>query len=146
MTIKPSLPISHPEDGPQPVAALLRRRLSSLSLRVPPATDWALCRTKSVSSAIGSGESLRSWWDWGWSWILSRKPVFARDLELNEEEAKAIGSSSRGSWRHVFYKVRSEIRRLIRPDHAVLPQTCRYDSFSYRNNFDRHQPRAVGAY
>ncbi|KAL5580467.1 hypothetical protein UlMin_012909 [Ulmus minor] len=63
-----------------------------------------------------AGTSIRKWWDWGWSWILSKKPIFAQDLEMNEEETKILGSSSRGSWRHVFYKCvgKEPIRALAR--------------------------------
>jgi hypothetical protein len=70
-----------------------------------------------------AGGSIRKWWDWGWSWVLSRKPIFASDLEMNEEETKNLGSQNRGSWRHVFYKVRSEIRKLVGSDHVGLQQT-----------------------
>ncbi|KAL5565382.1 hypothetical protein UlMin_028546 [Ulmus minor] len=63
-----------------------------------------------------AGTLILKWWDWGWSWILSKKPIFAQDLEMNEEETKILGSSSRGSWRHVFYKCVGEepIRVLAR--------------------------------
>ncbi|XP_010266269.1 PREDICTED: uncharacterized protein LOC104603812 [Nelumbo nucifera] len=119
----------------------LRRRLSSISLRIPPistpATSWTFPRSKSMS-AIGesAGNSIRKWWDWGWGWILSRKPVFAKDMEMNEEETAILGCHSKGSWRHVFYKVRSEFRRLVGYDNVGLPQTYRYDSYSYSKNFD----------
>jgi len=26
-----------------------------------------------------AGGSIRKWWDWGWSWVLSRKPIFASE-------------------------------------------------------------------
>lgn len=120
----------------------IRRRLSSLSLNIQPissspAASWAIRRSKSVSS-MGeyAGSSIRKWWDWGWAWVLSRKPIFAKDLEMNEEETKLIGSHNRGSLRHVFYKVRSEVRKLLGSDRVGLPQTCRYDSFNYSKNFD----------
>lgn len=83
-----------------------------------------------------AGSSIRKWWDWGWSWVLSRKPVFARDLELNEEETRALGCHDKGSWRHVLYKVRAEIRKIMRSDNVGLPQTCKYNSFDYSKNFD----------
>ena len=67
---------------------------------------------------------------------IARKPIFAKDLEMNEEETKLIGSHNRGSLRHVFYKVRSEVRKLLGSDRVGLPQTCRYDSFNYSKNFD----------
>lgn len=70
-------------------------------------------------------------------WIMSKKPTFAQDLEMNEEEKAVLGCHSRGSLRHVFYKVRSELRRFVRSDNNVgLPQTFRYDSFNYSKNFD----------
>lgn len=154
----PSLPLSqrgehHQDGGLDTLQRGLRRRLSSLSLKIQPAasSSWDLLRrTRSVSSmGASAGGSIRKWWDWGWSWIMSRKPVFAQDLEMNEEETKAIGSHNRGSWRHVFYKVRSEIRRLVGSDNNVgLPQTCRYDPVSYAQNFDhgRRSPSVVEAY
>ncbi|KAL5562315.1 hypothetical protein UlMin_032062 [Ulmus minor] len=141
-----SLPVSQAQESKEQG---LRRRLSSLSLNLQPisspAASWAFRRTKSVS-AMGeyAGTSIRKWWDWGWSWILSRKPIFAQDLEMNEEETKILGSCSRGSWRHVFYKVKSEFRKLKRSDHVGLPQTCRYDSYNYSKNFDGgRQPQLV---
>lgn len=134
------LPVSQSHDPKE--QGQIRRRLSSLSLKFQPisssnAASWAMRRTKSVSS-MGeyAGSSIRKWWDWGWAWAMSRKPIFANDLELNEEETKILGSHSRGSWRHVFYKVRSEFRKLLGSDRVGLPQTCRYDSFSYSKNFD----------
>ncbi|KAL5571112.1 hypothetical protein UlMin_020709 [Ulmus minor] len=51
-----------------------------------------------------AGTSIRKWWDWGWSWILSKKPIFAQDLKMNEEDTKILGSRGKGSWRHLFYK------------------------------------------
>ncbi|KAG9456660.1 hypothetical protein H6P81_001168 [Aristolochia fimbriata] len=141
-----SLPISRSGSGEPPVkeGKGLRRRLSSISLRIQPlsysssAASWAFRRSKSMP-AIGdlAGDSLRKWWDWGWSWVLSRKPTFARDLEMNEEETAMLGCHSRGSWRHVFYKVRSELRKLVGSG-PNLPTTNKfgYDSFSYAQNFD----------
>ncbi|KAF6154263.1 hypothetical protein GIB67_026719 [Kingdonia uniflora] len=91
-------------------------------------------RSKSMTSL---GEFAGKWWDWGWGWILSRKPMFARDLELNEEESTLIGSHNKGSWRHVFFKARAELKRLVvGSDHVGAPQTFRYDSYSYSQNFD----------
>ncbi|XP_030461423.1 uncharacterized protein LOC115681582 [Syzygium oleosum] len=111
---------------------LRRRIMSSLSLRIQPnsypsAPSWPFRRSKSMSS-IGdqAGNSIRKWWEWGWSWITSRKPVFAQDLEMNEEEIRVLGGfQNRGSWRHVLYKVRSEIRRIVRSDNVGLPQTIK---------------------
>lgn len=136
-----ALPVSRGSDPDQ--APALRRRLSSLSLKLQPisspATTWALQRSKSVS-AMGeyAGGSIKKWWDWGWTWVLSRKPIFAQDLEMNEEETKILGSDNRGSWRHVFFKVRSELRKLMSSNNVMggrgsttLPQTYRpYDSLN----------------
>ncbi|KAL8228336.1 hypothetical protein R6Q57_015920 [Mikania cordata] len=136
-----SLPVSHPpaSTDPSSVTAGIRRRLSSVSLRIHPssisgttsaATAWAMRRSKSVSSLGESAStSIRNWWDWGWGWILARKPVFGPDLEFNRDHSKS-------SWTHVFSKVRSEIRKLVRSDKVGLPQTVRYNSGSYGRNFD----------
>ncbi|GER57766.1 GATA type zinc finger transcription factor family protein [Striga asiatica] len=133
---KQSLPVSQglPEQG----GAGIRRRLSSVSLNLQiqqpsSISAWAaLRRSKSMSAAAGS--SIRGWWERGWGWILARKPTFAADLEMNEEEAAAIGSNSRGSWRHVLYKATTQLRRrLLGSDNVGLPQTFRYD---YAKSFD----------
>ncbi|XP_077209973.1 uncharacterized protein LOC143845489 [Tasmannia lanceolata] len=135
---KDSLPISDPKD-PSPQG--LRKRLSSFSLRLQPlssgSTSWAFRRSKSMP-AIGefAGNSVKKWWDWGWGWILSRKPTFARDLELNEEETTMLGFQNKGSWKHIFYKVRSELRKLVGSNQLPTTQRFRYDSFDYAQNFD----------
>ncbi|KAG6589060.1 hypothetical protein SDJN03_17625, partial [Cucurbita argyrosperma subsp. sororia] len=102
-----ALPVSQPDS-----TQTLRRRLSSISFKIQPisspVTSWSFHRSKSVSSLRDhTGKSLRKWWDWGWSWILSRKAAFARDLEMNDEETKSLRSNCRGSFRHLFYKGRS---------------------------------------
>ncbi|KAL4572774.1 hypothetical protein LXL04_019558 [Taraxacum kok-saghyz] len=155
-----SLPVSHQtsSDDQSSVVAGMRRRLSSMSLRIQPssitdstsaATAWAMRRSKSVSSMGESAStSVRNWWDWGWGWILSRKPVFAQDLEFNQEETSVLRSHDKGSWKHVLFKVRSEIRKLVRSDNVGLPQTVRYNSYSYARNFDdgstKHGPERNG--
>ncbi|XP_022878120.1 uncharacterized protein LOC111396075 [Olea europaea var. sylvestris] len=132
---KQALPVSQPEEGG------IRRRLSSLNFQSnissPATASWAFPRSKSVSS-MGeyAGNSIRKWWDWGWTWILSRKPTFAHDLEMNEEETTVLGCHNKGSLGHVFYKVRSEFRKLIGSDNVGLPQTFRCDSYNYSKNFD----------
>ncbi|KAL7602882.1 uncharacterized protein LOC111889165 [Lactuca sativa] len=145
-----SLPVSQSyntsSNDPSSVVAGIRRRLSSMSLRIQPssisgttsaATAWAMRRSKSVSSmGESTSTSVRNWWDRGWGWILSRKPIFAQDLEFNQEETSVLRSHDKGSWRHVFFKVKSEIRRLVRSDNVGLPQTVRYNSHSYAHNFD----------
>lgn len=131
-----SLPVSSQprskEEDADGVAGGLRRRLSSMTTSFHSASAAASSmsifpRSKSLSSMGDyAGTSLRKWWDWSWAWILSRKPIFARDLEMNEQETKLLGSHDRGSWRHVFCRVRSEIRRFItHSDYAALPQTYR---------------------
>ncbi|KAK4754817.1 hypothetical protein SAY87_008574 [Trapa incisa] len=141
-TSAPSLPLSSSDSSSS--TAGLRRRLSSISLPLPTSfgASWALHRSKSLPT-IGSQtcSSIKGWWDGALAWVLSRKPAFAQDLEMNEEETKLLGSQGRGSWRHVFYKVRSEIRKLIGSNQVGLPQTCRYDSFSYNKNFDDGKAR-----
>ncbi|KAB2050807.1 hypothetical protein E1A91_A12G013700v1 [Gossypium mustelinum] len=137
-----SLPLSQTQSKEQAPLPALRRRLSSLSLKLhpsissPSAPSWSFPRSKSLSSMGDyAGSSIRKWWDWGWSWVLSRKPMFAQDLEMNEEETRVLGCHNKGSWRHVFYKLRSEIKKRMGSDKVGLPQTCRYDSLSYSKNF-----------
>lgn len=139
MPTNQALPVSQSQD---PNQQSIRRRLSSISFKIQPisspaAASWAFRRSKSVSS-MGeyAGSSIKKWWDWGWSLILSRKPIFAQDLETNDEEIKFIGSHNRGTWRHVFYKVRSEFKKLVGSENVGLPQTYRYNSSDYSKNFD----------
>ncbi|KAI3736485.1 hypothetical protein L6452_16027 [Arctium lappa] len=140
-----SLPVSHSnnDDDQSSVAAGMRRRLSSMSLHIQPsaisgtttaATAWAMRRSKSVSSMGESAStSIRNWWDWGWGWILSRKPVFAQDLEFNQQDTSFLSSHDKGTWKHVIFKVRSEIRKLVvRSDKNGLPQSVRYNSYGNR--------------
>lgn len=95
-TATQSLPLSHSDPDLSASNGGLRRRLSSLSLKLQSApslsasatASWAAAsfrRSNSLSSmGEAAGTSIRRWWDWGWTWILSKKPVFARDLEMNE--------------------------------------------------------------
>lgn len=131
-TLKEALPVSQTESKQQG----LRRRLSSLSLKLhsdhgsSPTTHWAFCRSKSVSSMadFAGVSSLRKWWDWSWAWIVSRKPTFFNDVEMNGGGSAGIGYHNQScSWKHVFDKVRSELRRLVGSDNVGLPQTFRYD-------------------
>jgi len=89
-----------------------------------------------MPSISDAGAPLRRWWQWGWGWILAKKPTFAQDLEMNEEETKMLGFHSRGTWKHIFYKVRSGIRELVRPSTLPTTHRFRYDSLSYAQNFD----------
>ncbi|ESW14573.1 hypothetical protein PHAVU_008G292700 [Phaseolus vulgaris] len=129
-TGKPSLPVSNSNSNLNEGG--IRRRLSSLSLKIQASTAagggasyWSFPRSKSLSSMGDyAGTSIRKWWDWTWAWILSRKPIFAVDLEMNHQETKLLGSHNKGTLRHVIYKMRSEIRKFVASsDHATLPQT-----------------------
>ncbi|KAG1363898.1 hypothetical protein COCNU_11G007250 [Cocos nucifera] len=140
MPLKDDLPISQEQQKDTHMIGL-RRRISSFSVKIQPlssaSTAWAFRRSRSVPSiAELAGGPLRRWWDWGLGWVLSRKPTFARDLEMNEEETVMLGCHSKGTWRHVFYKVRSEFRKLVGSNTLPTTQQFRYDSFSYAKNFD----------
>ncbi|OVA00663.1 hypothetical protein BVC80_9085g76 [Macleaya cordata] len=149
-----TLPISQTDSSTkQQAAAGLRRRLPSFSsltttIQQPfssAASSWvsstfhrskiSMSTTTSMGglfAVAGSSSSIiRKWWDWGWAWMLSRKPTFARDLEMDEQEFAMLGSHNRGTLRHVFCKVKTQIRRLGGSDHALpicTPQGFRYDS------------------
>lgn len=116
----------------------IRRRLSALSLNnlqdsissSIPKGSFSSMRSKSSQGLEHAGSSIRKWWDFGWSWILSRKPAFAQDLEMNDEETSYIGSHNKGSWLHLFYKVRSEFDKILSfrsSSNLTLPQTFKYD-------------------
>ncbi|XP_021753252.1 uncharacterized protein LOC110718677 [Chenopodium quinoa] len=130
-----SLPISSSSSSSDDQPSL-RRRLSSLSLNLhpssisaSPATSWAIHRSKSLSSmGENAGSSIKKWWDLGWAWVLSRKPTFVQDLEMNEEEKRFLGFQNRGSLMHLFFKVKSEVRKLLRYDDMSLPQTFKYQN------------------
>ncbi|AEC06610.1 unnamed protein product [Arabidopsis thaliana] len=121
-----SLPISSTTtDEP----GLLRRRLSSLSLNLSRNQPSTVSRSKSVSDmGEQGGSSVKEWWEWSWSWILLKKlPIFFTDLEVNKNETKSsLGNQQRGSFIHVFFKLRSEIRRLLRPSSDSLPLSCKH--------------------
>ncbi|XP_062222203.1 uncharacterized protein LOC133921377 [Phragmites australis] len=139
----------------------LRKRLSSFSGKIQPissaSAEWAFRRSKSaplLGAAFGAGGSLRGWWEWGVGWLMSKKPSFAGDLEMNEEEATALGRQSRGSWGHILYKVRSSVRRLVMSTHSLpttqkqyLPSAvqkvqCKPAAFAYTQSF-HHTGRAM---
>ncbi|GAU46675.1 hypothetical protein TSUD_254410 [Trifolium subterraneum] len=109
-------------------AILLRRRLSCSSLisnnNETSSSTWSFpCSSRSTKS-FSFSFSITNWWAWSWAWILSRKPIFATDLEMNEHETKLLASRDKGSWKHVFYRMRSEIRRITNSDYCTpLPQT-----------------------
>ncbi|XP_062191060.1 uncharacterized protein LOC133894892 [Phragmites australis] len=121
----------------------LRRRVSSFSVRIQPLSSSgaaAFRRARSMPSikALAAASALRRWWEWGLGWVMARRPPFARGLEMTDDEVAALGGCHcRGTWRHVFYKVRAGARRLLGRDGRPLPaQDFRYDSVSYAQNFD----------
>jgi len=126
---KGSLPLSTKTKG----EGFIRRRLSTSSLNnnntsAETNNKWSFVpRSKSLSFS-SMGDSIRNWWTWSWAWILSRKPIFATDLEMNEQETKLLTSRDKGSWKHVICRMRSEIRRRITNSdyYAPLPQTMAY--------------------
>jgi len=132
----------------------LRKRLSSFSGKIQPissaSAEWAFRRSKSAPSlgaafAAGGG-SLRQWWAWGVGWLLSKKPGFAGDLEMNEEEVAALGRQSRGSWGHILYKMRAGVRRLVMSSHS-LPTTQKQSLPSAAPQHSAHcKPAAAFAY
>ncbi|EPS72264.1 hypothetical protein M569_02497, partial [Genlisea aurea] len=124
-----ALPLSHTRVGVTAGTTGIRRRLSSININ-PSAADWAVLRSKSVSDLGGfAGDSIRKWWEWGFGWILSRKPPLAADLEMNEEETAALGAHDKGSLRHILFKFASQLRRkFLGPGDVGLPHTFRPDS------------------
>lgn len=111
----------------------LRKRLSAFSGKIQPissaSAEWAFRRrSRPAPSLSAGGGSLRQWWRRGVvGWLLSRKPGFAGDLEMNEEEVAALGRQSRGTWAHILFKMRSGVRRLVASAHS-LPTTHKQQS------------------
>ncbi|KAJ3677660.1 hypothetical protein LUZ60_003384 [Juncus effusus] len=148
MAPKDALPISqstisHGNNPSEPLKGL-RRRLSSFSVNMQPlssaTTEWALRKSKSVPSFRDlTPGPLKKWWLIGWNWIVSKKKELAHDLEMHGEGEKdtMLGGNGVNGFMHMFYKVRSEIRKLVGSD-GKLPTThkFRYDSFNYAKNFD----------
>ncbi|KAJ1269120.1 hypothetical protein BS78_07G186100 [Paspalum vaginatum] len=125
----------------------LRRRVSSFSACIAPSLSSssaaAFRRAQSMPSvkALAAAGALRRWWEWGLGWVLARRPPFARGLEMSDDEAAALGGCHlRGTWRHVFHKVRAGARRMLgrdgRPLKPAAPLDFGYDSVSYAQNFD----------
>ncbi|KAF3331135.1 hypothetical protein FCM35_KLT04489 [Carex littledalei] len=122
----------------------LRRRIASFSVKIQPistaTTEWALRKSQSMPNFkdITSGP-FSKWWSWGTSWLLSKKAQFSRDLEMNGEGERATMLGRNGasnSFVHFFYKIRSELRKLIGSDKLPTSHKFGYDSFSYAQNFD----------
>ncbi|CAM0944535.1 unnamed protein product [Alopecurus aequalis] len=107
----------------------LRKRLSSFSGKIQPissaSAEWAFRRSQSAPSLAAAAAPIKRWWDWGLGWLLSKKPGFAGDLEMHEEEVAALGRQSKGTWAHVLYKMRSGVRRFVVSSHS-LPTTQSY--------------------
>uniref|UniRef100_A0A0E0IEC3 Uncharacterized protein n=1 Tax=Oryza nivara TaxID=4536 RepID=A0A0E0IEC3_ORYNI len=123
----------------------LRRRMSSFSVRIQPLMSSAgaggafrrATSMPSVKALAAQAGAVRRWWGWGLGWVMNRRPAFARDLEMNDDEAAALGCHCRGTWRHVFYRLRAGARRLLGRDGLPLSaHDFRYDSVSYAHNFD----------
>lgn len=134
---KQGLPVSRPVSGGGGDSDLdggMRRRLSSLSSKIQGEQQrpmsYIFQRSKSMSWM--GAELAGRWWGWGWDWILSKKPSFAADLEMNDQEMAALGSHSRGTFKHVFFKLKSEVGKLLRGSshNMVLPQSVRPSSSS----------------
>ncbi|XP_037468863.1 uncharacterized protein LOC119341068 [Triticum dicoccoides] len=154
-TIKPrrspwleDLPVTNggaAKGGKVNLSGMRRRVSSSLSLSLQPlssSSSAAFRRARSMPSikALAAAGAVRQWWEWGLGWVMTRKPSFARGLEMSDDEAALLGCHCRGTLRHVFYKARAEVRRLLgrdgRPLGGVAAQDFRYDSVSYAQNFD----------
>ncbi|XP_004491646.1 uncharacterized protein [Cicer arietinum] len=127
-----SLPVSS-DDAVAAKGGLIRRRISNPSFNINTTdvshflNNWSTFPRSNSSFSFSFSsmcDSARKWWAWSWAWILSRKPIFATDLEMNELEIKLLASRDRGSWKHVFYRMRSEIRKITNSHHCTpLPQT-----------------------
>ncbi|XP_047069929.1 uncharacterized protein LOC124678031 [Lolium rigidum] len=133
--------------GKVDLSGMRRRVSSSLSLHLQPlssSSSEALRRARSMPSikALAAAGAVRRWWEWGLGWVMERKPSFARGLEMSDDEKAALGCHCRGTLRHVFYKARAEVRRLLGRDGLPLGgggghgQDFGYDSVSYAQNFD----------
>ncbi|GLJ35244.1 hypothetical protein SUGI_0709180 [Cryptomeria japonica] len=73
----------------------------------------------------------RKFWQWGREWISAKKASLYRGLMMEDDEA--LVGCCRISWRHLFWKIRAEVRRMIQPREA---QRFGYDAISYSQNFD----------
>lgn len=122
----------------------LRRRIASFSVKIQPistaTTEWAFRRSQSMPSFkdITSGP-LSKWWSWGTSWLISKKAQLSHDLEMSREGERATMLGRDGTSNvvmHLFYKIRSELRKLVGSDKLPTTHKFRYDSFSYAQNFD----------
>ncbi|KAL0915949.1 hypothetical protein M5K25_013420 [Dendrobium thyrsiflorum] len=119
-----NLPISQTTNKLETNLFGLRRSISSFSSSAT-STWGTLCRCKSAPAFIGEDVSgpLQRWWIWGLAWLLAIKPGFRKDLEMNEEEALMLSFKRKGSLRHIFFKIGSDVRRIARSE--TLPTTYR---------------------
>ncbi|XP_010489358.1 PREDICTED: uncharacterized protein LOC104767036 [Camelina sativa] len=120
-----SLPVSSTTTRDEP--GLLRRRLSSLSLNLSRNQPSTVPRSKSVSTmGEQGGSSVKEWWEWSWSLIFLKKlPTLFTDLDKNGAKP-SLGNQQTGSFTHVFFMLRSKIRRLLRPSSDSLPLSCKH--------------------
>ncbi|XP_074286330.1 uncharacterized protein LOC141611642 [Silene latifolia] len=126
-----TLPISSPAD--QDELPGLRRRLSSLSLNLS-GSNISMSAAAGAAKMENAGSCIKKWWEMGWGWVMSRKPSFVQDLEMSQEEKHFLGYQYKGSLMHLFFKVKYEVRKLLRFDDMTLPQTQTHLRYDRLNN------------
>ncbi|GLJ35243.1 hypothetical protein SUGI_0709170 [Cryptomeria japonica] len=67
----------------------------------------------------------------GKEWLSAKKASFYRSVIMDDNEAML--GCCRLSWRHVFWRIRAELKRMIKPRSAPR---LGYDPLSYAQNFD----------
>ncbi|GLJ40872.1 hypothetical protein SUGI_0845510 [Cryptomeria japonica] len=80
---------------------------------------------------ISRDDRLGRFWNWFWGWIAAKKKFV--NLSCICTKGKVVLGSARGAWRRLFWKVRSELRKSMRP---TTVQKFTYDVYSYSQNFD----------
>lgn len=67
---------------------------------------------------------------------------------MNEEETEILGYHAKGTWRHVFFKIKTQFKKILGSTVTAADGgyklgkktngggVFRYDSFNYRQNFD----------
>ncbi|XP_037416391.1 uncharacterized protein LOC119279100 [Triticum dicoccoides] len=124
----------------------MRRRMSScLSLILQPPTSSssaAFRRAWSMPSikALAAAGALQQWWELRLGWIITRKHSFTRALEMSVDVAAVLGCHCLSTLRHVFYKGRVNVHRLLGRDglllEGVFVQDFRCDCIYYDQNFN----------
>nr|XP_040258082.1 uncharacterized protein LOC109786598 [Aegilops tauschii subsp. strangulata]XP_040258083.1 uncharacterized protein LOC120975529 [Aegilops tauschii subsp. strangulata] len=124
----------------------MRRSMSScLSLILQPLSSSlsaAFRRARSMPSikALAAAGALRQWWELRLGWIMTRKPYFTRALEMSVVVAAVLECHCLSTLRHVFYKGRVDVHRLLGRDGLLLGgvfvQDFRCDSINYDQNFN----------